>query len=155
MEDKEVLPLEIFQIHPLLEDLFSPKNQDYQHRNLNLPKIEGDRFALFSTFRKKMKEKFCKQEGNILYFLPKGKELSHAGRATLINMGEFSFDILWKKAKAVKITIYPHCDGGKILAVGKKYRVKNYPNEKGKWHNSLELLNFKKDKKIYIDRIDY
>jgi hypothetical protein len=154
----EAISLKNPQIHDLLVDLFSPQTKDINHQGLTIPAFDFDRFSLFSTFKKQMREHILKEEGNTLYLLEGKNELPHAGRGISLQTNYAMIDLLWRKKKVIQLIIHPLEDTTLTLVFPmnpESFRVKHHHKEKGKFIDASKPLALLKGHTLLIDRITY
>ena len=154
--EQEGKELELEEIEPFLVDLFAPKKEDVFHQGIG--RLDVPPFSLFTSLYQKMKSFLVEeQEGEIL-ILPQGKKLPIAGRAKNIGCHFGTFDILWKKGRAIQLVIFPQQDGEILFTFPgrfKQFRVKEKPNTKGATFSAGEKIQLKKGAPLYLDKIIY
>ena len=158
MIEEDVVELGSETVKALLVDLFAPKKEDRDHKGLDLGSKEFDRFALFSTYRKQLRDSIFFEDGDEITFLKKGVKLPIAGRCTGLRADGFNMDLLWRKGKVQSAVIYPSKDCKKTLNFPegpKKYRVKEALNERGDYVDGDSVLELKANQKVFIDCITY
>ncbi len=150
--------LENSQIQDLLVDLFSPKTEDVNHQGFVIPTFDFDKFSLFTTFKKQLKEHLLREEKHTLYLLEGAKELPHAGSAISLQTEHALIDLLWRKKKVIQLIIHPLEDSSLSVIFPmhpKSFRIKHHHKEKGKFLDAGEPLTLEKGKSLLIDRITY
>ncbi|MCH9617078.1 MAG: hypothetical protein SP4CHLAM5_00570 [Chlamydiia bacterium] len=150
--------VELSQIEPLLKDLFSPQTEDVDYQGISIPGEPFSPFALFAPFYQQMRASILLETEDTITILGGGKKLPIAGRATNFACKECSIDILWRKGRALKLTITPFKDVEKRLLFpgnAKSFRIKQRPNDKGTILTHSSLLVLKAGQTLFIDNITY
>lgn len=155
MPESEGFEIECDEIKSLLSDMFAPKKEDVLHRGLNLPAVK-DRFALFTTYRKKIRDALMREDKDVisLYTL----KMHASGRAICLQGDGFTLDMLWKKERVQRLVIHVTEERKKKLYFGagvKKYRVRTDLKKRGEFVSADAVLEFKPRQNLFIDRITY
>jgi hypothetical protein len=150
--------VELSQIEPLLTDLFCPQAKDVEHLGISMPKEPFAPFALFDTFYKEMRAAILVETQDAIEILAGGKKLPIAGRATNFRCTECSIDILWRKGRALKLTITCFKDMEKKIHFpgnAKTFRTKHRLNDKGTVFAAAAALSLKAGQSLFVDNITY
>ena len=156
MPEENIVSLDDEKIKALLVDLCAPQTCDKYHQGLGLGSIAFDRFSLFSTVKKRVREALFIEHEDRIDILKGGKTLPIAGRVVGIKGDGFKIDFLWRKNKIIRCVIHPEIDGKKRLNFArceKRYRIKTSLRSKGKFVDADAFIELKAGQKVFIDRV--